>query len=179
MNKVPEKQDLWRTSHPMSFEVQACVNPIIIAKKTISIEELRERMQSRGAYMMRVEEHQDERIWKILFLLDVQFYCELEIASPGGIPEPVREIFALERERVASETTFSDPLVTRDSRVKIIEKRTETLLRDGEKTDSQSEDEAEEERLAKEEREAKDATFQLKGVDGYILSFRFYTGQTQ
>jgi hypothetical protein len=180
MNKIPDDMDLWATSHPMAFEISACLKPMINAKTLLKVEDLQERMQERGAYMLRVEMHdQDKNLWKLVFYLDSRFYCELDVVSPGGIPDIVMEIFQKEKARKDAEVAFTDPLIDRESRTKIIEARTDSLLREGEKTDEQSEDEAEEERLAQEEREAKDANFHLRGVRGRIVNYRLYVAQSK
>lgn len=174
MNKIPDNIDLWPTSHPMTFEVNACLKPIIHAETVMRIEDLQERMQERGAFMLRVEEHENPSLWKLLFLLDTRFYCDVVIYSGDTIPEPVLQLFGIERNRRESETKISDTISDKDNRNRILEARSESLLRDGEKTDEQSEDEAEEARLEEEERNARDANFQLKGVRGLVYDYSLY-----
>lgn len=172
--KVSKEVNDWPIGHPMAFEMTACLQPMMLANALVSTENLQDQMQTRGAFMLRVQENPNPSLWDIVFYLDTKFYCNVTMECIEGIPEVVLELFAKERERMAESLKPVDDFMDPQRRVRFVQQQEEIQMVRGVLTEEEEEEDLEEERLGKEEREAKDAAFRLGGVKARIRSFRLY-----
>jgi hypothetical protein len=173
-NKIPKDISDWITGHPMAFEMEACLRPIILANAVISAEYLQEQMHNCGAVMLRVEENSNPRLWDLVFHLELRFYCNVTMDSNGLIPDVVQEIFLKERQKILDLSKNKEDLLNPTKRAQLIQQQEEMDMVRGILTEEEEDEEAEEERLEKDSRDARDAAFRLNNVRARIQSFRLY-----
>lgn len=177
-NKIPDKTELWPTYHPMSYEMAAFVCPIINANLPVSTDYLQDELQKKGAFLVRPEAIDDPkrnnlRFWKLIFFLDSKLYMDVIMDSPHGIPESVQLQIEIEEKKKRDAANKAKNLNSKDERARVVQEYEEQMiLNNGKEPESDSEDD--DEKIAKEEAEAKEAKFRISGFEAFVDSYRIY-----
>lgn len=173
-NTIPKNPEEWESSHPMAFEIKACVEPIIISEMVIQCEWLKCQMEKCGGSLMRVAGADDPSLWTLVFVLDSRFYANVIMCGRStGVPAPVATMIEREKVEVARRAAEWRSIDT-STRERVLETAAERKANAGRGGNGNTEEEDEDDLLDKEEEDALRKNFEFGASEGVVLAYKVY-----